>query len=382
MNSAPSSHSFAILGDGQLALMLGESAKDHEMTFIAIGADAHSPVASVFPEAWRRDLPEGQGPEAVGAVTLENEWVSSEELTRLEERGFFVVPNARSYRHFETKIAQRRFFDSLNLPSPAWRPYEKSGDEIGFPYPFFLKASKGGYDGYGVRKISSAAELFRGLSDFGWKDGRAVYLEAGVDIESEFAVGALFDGKGGMNLLPLVETVQKNGICEYTFAPPRFEPQKLERIRAEATLIFEKFADAGLSGLFSFEFFLTRGGRILVNEGAPRPHNSQHLSREACALSQFDLLVRFLRDRKLPLPDRTWIAAEPSVMINILGQSTGTDVALSLPDLPPAASVHVKMYGKKECRPGRKMGHAVILSRDTPEKLAEYAESLQKGYRL
>jgi phosphoribosylaminoimidazole carboxylase (NCAIR synthetase) len=135
-------------------------------------------------------------------------------------------------------------------------------------------------------------------------------------------------------------------------------------------------------GLFSFEFFYTRSGQVLINEGAPRPHNSQHLTREACELSQFDLLVRFLRDRKLPLADRTWITAKPSVMINLLGQTSGTEIPLSLPSLPEDAIVHAMMYGKKHCRPGRKMGHAVILSKSHPERLASYAETLKKGYRL
>jgi 5-(carboxyamino)imidazole ribonucleotide synthase len=376
-------NSFAVLGDGQLALMLGESAKRHEMTFIAVGQDADSPVASVFPDAWSPDLPE-----SVFAVTLENEWVSSNELAALEDRGIFAVPDSGSYRHFETKIAQRRFFDSSGIPSPRWKPYLRAGDEADFGYPYFLKASKGGYDGYGVRKIENAADLARGLLDFGWtaeeepKSGPKVYLESGVDIESEFAVGALFDGKGGMNMLPLVETVQHGGVCEYTFAPPRFSAVTLERITREAMDALGKFARAGLLGLFSFEFFYTRTGQVLINEGAPRPHNSQHLTREACELSQFDLLVRFLRERKLPLPDRTQVVANPSVMINLLGQSAGGDVPLLLPSLPDDAIVHVKMYGKKHCRPGRKMGHAVILARKHPEKLADYARALKEGYRL
>jgi 5-(carboxyamino)imidazole ribonucleotide synthase len=376
-------NSFAVLGDGQLALMLGESAKTHEMTFIAIGEDAESPVASLLPCSWSKSLPE-----STRTVTLENEWVSSGDLAVLEAQGVLVVPNSNSYRHFETKIAQRRFFDSLAIPSPRWKPYLKAGDETDFPYPYFLKASKGGYDGYGVRKIESAEDLMQGLRDFGWtsqeepNSGPKVYLESGVDIESEFAVGALFDGKGGMNVLPLVETVQQKGICEYTFAPPRFHDEQIEHITHEAGAALEKFARSGLMGLFSFEFFYTRSGQVLINEGAPRPHNSQHLTREACELSQFDLLVRFLRDRKLPLADRTWITAKPSVMINLLGQTSGTEIPLSLPNLPEDAIVHAMMYGKKHCRPGRKMGHAVILSKSHPERLASYAETLKKGYRL
>lgn len=357
--------------------MLGESAKAHEMTFIAVGEDAESPVASLFPESWSRTLPE-----SLRAVTLENEWVTSEELATLEARGVFVVPNASSYRQFESKIAQKEFFDSLAIPAPKWKRYQKAGDETGFEYPYFLKASKGGYDGYGVRRIECLADLDPGLRDLGFDKGAHIYLESGVDIESEFAIGALFDGKGGMNVLPLVETVQQKGICEYTFAPPRFSAESVERITREASAALEKFAGAGLMGLFSFEFFFTHTGEVLINEGAPRPHNSQHLTREACDLSQFDLLVRFLRDRTLPLPDRTRMTAQPSVMINILGQTAGTEVPLHLPHLPEDAIVHVKMYGKKHCRPGRKMGHAVVLAKKHPEKLPEYARTLKEGYRL
>lgn len=390
MNKNPAA--IGILGDGQLALMLGESASKFQIPFMAFGADHESSVANFFPKS-HQNLTKLEGSSPISVLTLENEFVSVSELRQLESRGFQIVPDSASYSHFDSKIHQREFYRSLEIPSPQWMTFPAGlpGHDLlntvhrieqTFSYPVILKASQGGYDGYGVRKAADSKQLETALRQLGWDQGKDILIEEAVKIRMELAQGALFNGKGGWNALPLVETIQKDGICEVVLSQPSLKAEELADVQKRILTILKKIATSHLLGLFNFEFFLTESGEILINEGAPRPHNSQHLSLNACPVSQFDLVIRFIQEGRLPLPNGEVIQAVPSAMINLLGQTDGENYSLYLPELPKDVGTYPKLYGKKKCRPGRKMGHLVLVDPSGKQGLLALARKVLKEYRL
>ena len=382
-----------ILGDGQLALMLGEAAERHGIPFLAFGESLDSSFARAFPKQIvigdserTRDLISFA--KQCSVVTLENEFFPAHILEAIErESGTPVIPDSKSYRHFETKLAQRAFYQSLKLGAPRWQAGETSPDEIltqiekNFSYPLILKASRGGYDGYGVRVVKNSAEIPAALKDLRHSADNPALIEEKVSIQREFAQGALFDGKGHAILLPLVETVQRNGICELVLSRSTLPTAAFEIVKTKIEHAMNAISKSGIVGLYSFEFFYTTNGEVVINEGAPRPHNSQHLGIDASPVSQFDLLVLFAATGKLPNVASP-ISSKPGVMINLLGKSVGADYQLTLPALPSELSVHPKLYLKKESRVGRKMGHLNLVDPTGKHDLVELGEKLLKEYHL
>ncbi len=373
-----------ILGEGQLALMLGESAHAQDVDFLGFGEDRDSSFARKFPN----HFVQGRANDATALIefakqcsvlTLENEFLSADLLEEIEKRsGTPIVPRSSDYRHFENKFAQRSFYDSLKIDSPEWALYHESQK---LSYPVVLKASQGGYDGYGVRVVSQAAELDAALNDLKFQDGAKVIVEEKIAIRIELAQGALFDGAGSMVLLPLVETVQKNGICEIVLSKPRLDGKSLKNVSLKIESELKKIADSNITGLFNFEFFFTHDERVLINEGAPRPHNSQHLSLDASPISQFDLLIQFLSLKRLPSVESP-IKSKAGAMINLLGKSTSQNYFLKLPALPVGLEAYPKLYLKKECRKGRKMGHLNLIDTTGVQDLVKISEQILKEYEL
>ena len=229
--------------------------------------------------------------------------------------------------------------------------------------------------------VDTENQLAQALQDLGLKENREILIEEKVQLKMELAQGALFDGLGGMILLPLVETVQKNGICEFVLSKPRLTASLLRGAKEQIESYLQKISKTHLVGLFNFEFFLTQAGDVLINEGAPRPHNSQHLSLNASLLSQFDLLVRFLMTNTFP-DTPTPIESRPGLMLNLLGKSTGANYHLVLPHLPETLEAYPKLYQKKECRVGRKMGHLNLIDPSGALDLVEIGEKILKDYQL
>ena len=291
--------------------------------------------------------------------------------------GVPFFPDLPSYQFFESKVSQHRFFDRLGIPSPRWSPYTPEAVQT-FSYPLVLKASEGGYDGYGVRIVQFEEGLAQALSDLGYSEGRPVLIEEKVNIEREFAQGVLLDGTGGIIFLPLVETIQKNGICEMVLSRSSLSLQEYKKVESTIHVILKKFASTQMRGLFNFEFFYVNG-EVLINEGAPRVHNSQHLTLNASPVSQFDLVMNYLWAGKMEPKEVTIL---PAIMVNLLGKSKGEQYRLALPVLPPEIQVHAKLYLKKECRPGRKMGHLNLVDPSGKFNLIELAERVLKEYEL
>lgn len=366
-----------IIGDGQLALMLSESLAKLGEEFLCLSTAKESPMHTYFPENITDNTE--QFLKECSVFTLENEFHTIDELKcLLKDKSESLFPDLSSYSYFADKISQRLFYERAGINSPKWMPLYHENDlaklRAEFSYPFILKLSQGGYDGKGVRVITDDASLAKALSDFKFNEGSALLVEEKIQIKTEVAQGFLRNVDGKFTLLPLVETIQEDGICNLVQYPSTVNPN----IQAQIEFFLEKLIAQGLIGIFNFEFFVDKNNRVIINEGAPRTHNSQHLTMDASPLSQFDLLAMYLTDPSTA-PEK--VRAQSSVMINILGKTSGNCGELKLPAVT-VSKVAPKLYGKKKCSPGRKMGHVNIVDESGRADLLAMGRKILQEYDL
>ncbi len=365
-----------IIGDGQLALMLADALKSSKIDFLCLSSSSESPMALLYPGETTQNSLYFQA--QANVFTLENEFHTVAELSELlGEKKDRLFPDTASYAHFADKISQHKLYASLNLPTPEWMEVRDPNLTLimeKFSFPFIVKAPAGGYDGKGVRVVRNPSE-FNIVSDaFGLYEGKSLLIEQMVKIKKELAQGFIRNADGNYTLLPLVETVQVNGICQFVHYPAPVT----NKIASEIESILKTLMN-NLVGIFNFEFFIDDEDCIFINEGAPRPHNSQHLTIDASAHSQFTLLADYLIQKK-DLPHS--VPTKTSAMINILGKSSGPGYELTLPKTEPGVSVHSKLYGKQTCTPGRKMGHVNLVDESATHNLTEIATRVFKEYHI
>jgi 5-(carboxyamino)imidazole ribonucleotide synthase len=283
-------------------------------------------------------------------VTVEIEDVSLEGLAKLEALGVRIVPSIKALTTIQDKGTQKDFFSNYQIPTAPYELRNLSGVES-LDRPAVLKLRRGGYDGRGVivlRAGEKIPQLFQ----------TQVVVEECIEIATELAVLVANNGEGETRVYTPIEMVfdPKLNLIDSTFIPGRFK----EAIAGRATEIALKIAkELSFQGLLAVEMFLTKAGDLLVNELAPRPHNSGHGTIEACYTDQFEQFLRAVLS--LPLGE---VAVRASAMtLNLLGeegfegetQIEGLEKTLSL------SQTYLHLYGKVNCRPGRKMGHVTIL---------------------
>jgi 5-(carboxyamino)imidazole ribonucleotide synthase len=348
-----------MVGAGQLARMTQRAAIDlgvhltvlaqrDDEPAVAAGA-SHRLGAGDDPTALRRLA------EAVDVVTLDHELVDAATLTSLEALGVAVRPSARALRVAQDKLIARETFASLGLPGPdhALAEDEAAVDLLAerHGWPLVAKARRGGYDGRGVEIVADrealAAVLVRGGE---W------IVEQRVAIATELAVLIARRPGGEVAIYPVVETVQRDGICHELVMPARVETVIVERAVSVARRVAEGI-DA--VGMIAVEQFVTHDGEVLINEIAVRPHNSGHATIEGCATSQFTNHLRAVLDWPLGTTD---MLANVAVTVNVLGVDDA-DVAARLPAALAVSGARVHLYGKAS-RPGRKIGHVTVLGAD------------------
>ncbi|MFK3671647.1 5-(carboxyamino)imidazole ribonucleotide synthase [Leifsonia aquatica] len=298
--------------------------------------------------------------ETVDVITFDHEHVPPAVLRELVSRGVPVHPGPDALLYAQDKIQMRAKLSELGLPVPDWAAVESADELAAFLADHggraVVKTARGGYDGKGVRVVSEASEAddwFLALAEDG--RGGALLVEELVSFRRELAQLIARRPSGGSAVWPVVETVQRDGVCAEVIAPA---PGAAGRTAEAAAEIATRIADGlGVTGLLAVELFETTDGRILVNELAMRPHNSGHWSIEGAVTSQFEQHLRAVLD--LPLGE-TRQRDEWSVMVNILGGPAEG----SLQDRYPAAlAAHpeAKFHGYgKEPRPGRKVGHVTV----------------------
>lgn len=370
-----------ILGGGQLGLMLLQVAIDWNLRINILDPDADAPCRTRCNQFTHGSLTDydtvyqfGQG---VDVLTIEIERVNVDALDALEREGKRVFPQPSVIRIIQDKRLQKQFFRDHNLPTADFILTETRADvalvEIQQPdfFPAFHKLGRDGYDGRGVRRISSIADVGKAFDAPG-------ILERAVDFEKELAVIVARNERGDVQTFPTVEMAfhPELNLVDYLFAPANIS----DEIDRQAQNIARRTADAfDIVGLLAVELFLDKSGSLLINEVAPRPHNSGHHTMRANVTSQFEQHWRAILN--YPLGDTT--AWQPAAMVNLLGEDghTGPAVYEGLETLLAMPGVFPFLYGKAITKPFRKMGHVTVIA-DSLDALRGKVERVKAGIRV
>lgn len=306
-------------------------------------------------------------------LTLENEFISSDLLKQVQEKSSTpIFPSPESFALIENKLIEKQTFEEAGIPVTPYalveneKELEAFGEKHGWPY--MLKSSKGGYDGYGNETVANLDEAVVAFENLGGNSDRDILAEAFVDFTKELAV-QVARNETGHAVYPCCETVQRNHICVAVQSPAPVEDSFQKRAQELAVKATEAIDG---KGIFAFEFFLKENGDLLLNESAPRPHNSGHYTTEGCVTSQFENHVRAVLG--LPLGS-TKRRANSIAMINLLGDHDRDAQVDNALEALKATDGHLHMYGKLDSRVGRKMGHYTLLGDDL-------AETYQKAQKL
>lgn len=370
-----------IIGGGQLAKMTAMAAYRLGLRIAIIEHGEESPAGVMtkldFPRGWTNNEELERFISASDIITLENEFVAPELLERIAERRL-VFPAPKTVALVRDKLVQKQTMTAAGIPTPAFAAADTPEAIAAFAtehgYPIVVKTRTFGYDGYGNALVRSEQEIIPLWQRFtGGEHPRQLMVEGFVRFRMELAVIVARNRRGECVVYPCVQTIQENHICRAVLAPAPIEPSIAEHARSVARASVEAIDGVGVFGI---ELFLTDEGQILFNEIAPRPHNSGHYTIEACQTSQFENCVRAVCNLPLGSPDMIVPAA---VMINLLGERSGSGI----PDSPLEALQHghawIHLYGKKDCRVGRKMGHITAVGPTLDEAFAR-ARAAAEGF--
>ncbi len=348
-----------VLGGGQLGRMLIQSGIDFNIHFSVLDPDASAPcqLISNFTHGKLTDFQTvidfGKN---CDLITIEIENVSVAALKELVKRGKKVFPQPEIIQLIQDKRTQKEFYKKNNIPTADFilvQNKEEVATHISF-LPAVSKLGKEGYDGRGVQILRTEKDLSKAFDAPG-------LLEKLIDFEKEIAVIVARNEKGEIISYPSVEMVfhPEANLVEYLFAPAQIEKSVAVEADRIAKEIIQKL---GMVGLLAVELFVTKDGRVLVNEIAPRPHNSGHQTIEANVTSQYEQHLRAILN--LPLGDTS--ALKPSAMVNLLGEEgfSGEAKYEGMKEVLALAGTHVHLYGKKITKPFRKMGHVTIVDAD------------------
>ncbi len=311
-------------------------------------------------------------------VTLENEFIGSDILKEVQERsGTPIFPSPDSFALIENKLIEKQTFEAADIPVTPYKLVQSEKDMIAFGdeygWPFMLKSSKGGYDGYGNAIAKDLETAKKGFDKLGGAKGHDILAEAFVPFTKELAVQVARNETGTV-VYPCCETVQENHINVAVVSPAPIESQYQKRAQELAIMAMEAIDG---KGIFAFEFFLTESGEVLLNESAPRPHNSGHYTIEGCVTSQFENHVRSVLG--LPLGS-TQMNKPVAVMINLLGTHNRPAETDHIKKGLAAENGHLHVYGKIQSKVGRKMAHYTLLGEnldDTFKKAKVLTEKIE-----
>ena len=364
-----------ILGGGQLGRMLIQEAINYNVTTRVLDPDKDAPCKNLCDTFTVGSLTDfdtvynfGKG---LDLITIEIEKVNVDALARLEEEGVVVYPQSRIVRLIQDKGLQKQFFKENHIPTSPFRLISKKEDLPDTGFPYFQKLRKDGYDGRGVLKIKSA-------TDFDNAFEAPSIIEEYIDFDKEIAIIVARNESGEVKTFPCVE-MEFNpdvNLVEFLISPAELSPEILKQADILAIKIAE---DLKIVGILAVEMFLTKSGEILVNELAPRPHNSGHQSIEGNYTSQYEQHLRAIFN--LPLGDTRTIGH--AVMINLLGEKghEGSANYEGIKEVMKLEGVYIHLYGKKITKPFRKMGHVTIIDEDR-EKAIEKARFVQKTLKV
>ncbi len=349
-----------ILGGGQLGRMLIQNAINLNLNISILDPDKNAPCRHLVKKFTLGDLNDYETVYDFGKdkdlITIEIENVNVEALKALEKEGKKVYPQPHIIEMIQDKGSQKMFYQRNNIPSPDFFLVENKKQIAKYAdyFPFFQKLRKGGYDGKGVVKLVNPHHLEKAFE-------APSVLERLVDFDKELSVVVARSESGEIKCFPVVECEfnPEANLVEFLFSPANIKKSVEKEALKLASDIAEKL---GIVGLLAVELFLTKDGKVLVNEIAPRTHNSGHHTIEGNVTSQFEQQWRAILN--LPLGDTSIIKA--GVMVNLLGDfgHEGTAIYQGLEDVLKFSGVYVHLYGKAITKPFRKMGHATIVDDD------------------
>lgn len=366
-----------ILGGGQLGRMLIQESINYNVTTHVLDPDADAPCKDLCNKFVNGSLTDYQTVyefgKGVDLLTIEIEKVNVDALEQLENEGVLVYPQSRVIRLIQDKGVQKQFFKENDIPSSKFQLIKNRTElkQGNFPLPFIQKLRKDGYDGRGVHPVRKAIDLDNAF------DAPSL-IEDWVDFEKELAVIVSRNESGEIKTFPCVEMEfnPEANLVEFLISPSTLPSEILKQADDLAVKIAQ---DLKIVGVLAVELFLTRDGQILVNELAPRPHNSGHQTIEGNYTSQYEQHLRAIFD--LPLGDTRSISH--AVMINLLGEKgfEGPADYQGLNDVLKVEGIYVHLYGKKLTKPFRKMGHVTIID-DDRTKAIEKAKFVQSTIKV
>ena len=371
MNYFSSNFILGILGGGQLGkMLLAETRKFDIQTYVLDPSD-EAPCKIGCNQFFKGDLMDFETVYNFGkkanVVTFEIELVNLEALEKLENEGIKVFPSPKTLRLIQNKGIQKDFYIKNNIPTADYRRFETTetlkSEIANLKLPFVWKCAEFGYDGTGVK-------IIRTLSDLDNLPNVECISEEMIPFKNELAVIVCRNPSGEIKTYPVVEMEfhpEANQV-EYVICPARIEKQVAEKAQAIALKVSEAFNHVGL---LAVEMFQTETDEIIVNEVAPRPHNSGHYSIEASYTSQFENHLRAI----INLPLGNTASKVAGIMVNLVGEEnySGNVVYQNIEEILEWDGVTPHIYGKKQTRPFRKMGHVTIVNKDIAEarKIAE-----------
>ena len=351
-----------ILGGGQLGRMLIQSGIDFNIPFMVLDPDEHAPCASLAPFTqgkltdYETVLNFGS---ACDIVTIEIENVNAAALKALVAKGVKVYPQPDLIEMIQDKRSQKLFYQQHNIPTAEFVLVENAEDAAAkaTSFPIVNKLGREGYDGRGVQILKTREDLAKAFDAPG-------ILEKLIPFKKEITVIVPRSESGDTKTFPAVEMVfhPEQNLVEYLFAPADLK----DSVREDADSIAQRIVtQLQLVGVLAVEMFVTQDDRVLVNEIAPRPHNSGHQTIEANVTSQYEQHLRAILN--LPLGDTSAVGS--SAMVNLLGEPgfSGEARYEGLTEVLKLKSVHVHLYGKRITKPFRKMGHVTIVDEDVDQ---------------
>jgi 5-(carboxyamino)imidazole ribonucleotide synthase len=343
-----------IVGGGQLARMMIFEAKKLGFFVTVLDPTPNSPAGQVADKQILASLDDPKAMKTLAErsdyLTIEWEHANPELLDILAKSGLSVNPSAKTLEIIKDKLVQKQFLTKYKIPVAPFmavttkEDIEKAATELG--YPLVLKARIGGYDGKGNAVIKNKTQIDYALKKL---QGKSLYVEGWVPFTKEVAVMVARNTKGEIKAHPVVETVHKNNICHTVFAPARVSPGILKKAEILGMEVMQVLKSAGIFGI---EMFVTKQGKVLINEIAPRVHNSGHYSMDASLTNQFQQHIRAITG--MPL-GKTELITPAVVMINILGTRTGQSDVKGLEKALAIPGVYVHLYGKAETKIERKI---------------------------
>ncbi len=352
-----------ILGGGQLGRMLLQASANYIVETYVLEKDDHCPAAHLCHHFIKGDIKDFDTVYHFGkqldALTIEIEAVNIEALEKLEAEGLKIYPKPSAIRTIKSKITQKQFYQTHQIPSPDFRITQTKDDlsQHNEFLPAVHKLAQGGYDGKGVQLLRSEKDFDKGFNE-------PSVLEKMVNIKKEIAIIVAMNDKGETALYPPVEMVFDPvlNLLDYQLSPAQIDEKILWKIEGVAVKVVKELQSPGL---FAIELFIDQNGDVLVNETAPRVHNSGHHTIEAHYSSQYDMLWRII----LGFPLGNTDAILPSSIVNLVGSQDHSGIARyeGLEEVLQMDNVFVHLYGKAQTKPGRKMGHVTILSKERQE---------------